>query len=544
MITQQIQQRYLNLPVKNGAPKRQVNVLVDGQLLHDFHIELAEDVPDFWVILDMDAYRGKKAVLQIHPPLDESIHVEPVIQSDGIIGSENLYCEALRPQFHFTARRGWLNDPNGLVWFDGTYQLFYQHNPYGCAWGNMHWGHATSPDLVHWQEHPIALYPDGLGTMYSGCAVIDWENTSGFQQGTQPPMVMLYTAAGGDSAWSKDQPFTQCLAYSTDGGKTLQKYAGSPVLPWIEGANRDPKVIWHSPTHRWVMVLYLEDERYAIFTSPDLKQWHRTDSFAIPGCSECPDIFALPVDGDPNNMRWVLWGANTSYLLGQFDGENFTQQAAVLNSQHFGSAYAAQTYSDIPAADGRRIQFGWLRGDIPGMPFNQQMAFPVSLSLRTTANGIRLCYQPVTELERLHAARHSTAPRPLNPGENPLAGLAEQAVSGAQGAYDIRLEVDPAAAAAVGLVIRGAAVVYDAGAQTLTCQGKNAPLAPVNGKIQLQVLVDRASLEIFANQGEVYLPLVVVYPEDNRSLEVFARGGTAAIRTLEVYELKSAWDIP
>jgi fructan beta-fructosidase len=352
MITQQIQQRYLNFPVKEGSPKRQVHVLIDGQLLHDFEIELAEEEPDFWVFLDLDKYLGKKVVVQIIPPLEDEHSLDPVLVSAGIVRGEELYKEALRPLFHFTARRGWLNDPNGLLFYNGVYHLFYQHNPYGVKWGNMHWGHAVSADLLHWRELPETLYPDSMGTMFSGSAVVDWANTTGLQSGEHPPIVLIYTAAGNFSAWSKDQPFTQCLALSLDGGETFTKYPANPVLPWVRGANRDPKVIWHAATKRWVMALYLDDNDFALFASPDLKQWQRIDSYSITGCIECPDIFELPVDGDPANTHWVLWGANASYLVGQFDGDYFSVEAEVLDSQHGGNAFAAQTYSDIPA--GRR----------------------------------------------------------------------------------------------------------------------------------------------------------------------------------------------
>jgi fructan beta-fructosidase len=536
MISQQIQQRYLNFPVKEGAPKRQVNVLIDGQLLHDFEIELAEDDPDFWVFLDLDGFLGKKAVVQIIPALEGELCLEPALQSAGIICGENVYKEALRPQIHFTARRGWLNDPNGLVFYDGLYHLFYQHNPYGVKWGNMHWGHAVSSDLLHWQEQEETLYPDSTGTMYSGSAVVDWGNTSGLQQGDHPPLVLIYTAAGNHSAWSKDQPFTQCLAASLDGGQTFRKYAANPVLPEVRAANRDPKVIWHAPTQRWVMALYLDETDFALFASPDLKQWQQIDSFSIAGCSECPDIFELPVDGNPEDTRWVLWGANASYLIGRFDGQRFTREAEVLDSQHGGSAYAAQTYSDIPAADGRIIQVAWLRGDISKMPFNQQMAFPVSLSLRSTEEGIRLYYQPVEEIERLYGRKHTVEPQPLHPGENPLAGLLP-----APDAFELNLEIAPGSASQVGLSIRGVEVVYDAQQQTLACLGKKAPLKAQDGKIHLRLLADRASLEIFANQGQVYLPLFAQFPQTEPGLEIFARGSTAVIEALEVTELQSIW---
>lgn len=207
------------------------------------------------------------------------------------------YNETFRPQFHFTARKNWLNDPNGLFYYRGMYHLFFQHNPFGLEWGNMTWGHAISPDLVHWQQLPNALEPDSLGTMFSGSAVVDWENTTGFQQGEHPPIVLIYTAAGNTSPASKGKPFTQCLAYSIDGGSSWQKYPGNPVMECIRPENRDPKVIWHPSSHRWIMTLYLEGNEFAFFSSPDLKTWSPLHSLFAPESIECPDFFEIPLVG-------------------------------------------------------------------------------------------------------------------------------------------------------------------------------------------------------------------------------------------------------
>lgn len=228
-----------------------------------------------------------------------------------------LYDETYRPQFHFTAQKNWINDPNGLVYYKGEYHLFFQHNPKGNEWGNMTWGHAISWNLVCWEQLPNAIEPDALGTIFSGSAVVDWDNTAGFQRGSEKALVAIYTAAGGTSPESQGQKFTHCLAYSNDCGKTWIKYAKNPVLPHIVGENRDPKVVWYESTERWIMTLFKDGNTYAFFSSPDLKAWTHLQDITVPGCSECPDFFPLPVDGGRHDQKWVWTAANGKYLVGR-----------------------------------------------------------------------------------------------------------------------------------------------------------------------------------------------------------------------------------
>jgi sucrose-6-phosphate hydrolase SacC (GH32 family) len=276
-------------------------------------------------------------------------------------GETASYHETYRPQFHFTAPAGWLNDPNGLVYHAGEYHLFFQHNPFGVNWGNMTWGHAVSGDLVHWRALPNAIEPDRMGTIFSGSAVVDNGNTAGFQTGREPALVAIYTAAGGSSPESDGQPFTQCIASSNDRGLTWSKYERNPVLPHIVGENRDPKVIWYAPGRFWVMALFLDGESFALFTSPDLKHWTRTQTLAITG-SECPDFFPLSVEGEPDEERWVFMAANGHYIVGTFDGARFVPETDACVLDFGANYYAMQTYSDIPAQDGRRIQIAWMAG--------------------------------------------------------------------------------------------------------------------------------------------------------------------------------------
>jgi fructan beta-fructosidase len=534
-----IEHRYLHLPVKTGAPKRYLRLRVGGELIRAFEIELAKGapsgVPDFWVFADLAPWRGQHLTIEAEDVAPSAL--DALSQGDTLRESDDLYQEKLRPQFHFSSRRGWNNDPTGLMYYKGDYHLFYQHNPYGWKWGNMHWGHAISPDLVHWRELGDALYPDPLGTMFSGSGVVDWRNTSGFQDGAEKPLICIFTSAGGTSPESTGQPFTQSLAYSADGGATWRKYAGNPVLGHIAGRNRDPKVIWHAPTQRWIMALYLENSLYTLLASPNLKEWTRLQDLELPGASECPDFFPLAVDGDTANIKWVFWAANGTYLVGRFDGATYTpEQPAQRYDRCERATYAAQTWSDIPAEDGRRIQIAWMRVEMPGMPFNQCMTFPCELTLRRTAEGIRLFSQPVREIALLHKGSLHWRELTLPPGEHPLDVGGEL--------FDIRAEFALGDATGFGLILRGAPVSYDAAKGELALAGHVAPLRPLGGVIRLQILVDRSTLEVFGNDGQVALQSALRPVEGAVTLAAFSRGGESQLCSLDVFELRSAWERP
>jgi fructan beta-fructosidase len=409
--------------------------------------------------------------------------------------------------------------------------LFYQHNPYGVGWGNMHWGHAVSKDLLHWQEKPIALYPDRLGPMFSGSAVVDWKNTSGLGKGGKPPIVLFYTAAG--------NPSVQCLAYSDDEGKSWTKYPGNPIVKNIAPGDRDPKVIWHEPSKRWVMVLYVGlpvkggvNHTIQFFTSTDLKAWKYASQ--VPGFFECPDLFELPLDGDPRKAKWVLTAASSEYMVGTFDGEKFTPETAKLPGQRGKGFYAAQTFSDIPRSDGRRIQIGWGQTPTPGMPFSQMMCFPCTLSLKTTAGGPRLAWQPVKEIEKLRVASHEMKAGTLAVGDNPLSKVKGELL-------EVRAEIDPGKAEKLSLVLRGIAVEYDVKKQEITVAGHKAPAPLRDGKLRLTAIVDRTSITVWAADGLTYVPMPALPKAEDRSLELRAKGGAAKVVSLAVYELGSVW---
>lgn len=525
--------KWLVLPVKNGAPKKNIEIWIDGREERWFDIELADGTPDWLAYLDISAWKGKDIEIRVDKLSASSAAFHPIRQSNEDTNAGTLYKEKQRGQFHFSPKRGWTNDPNGLVYYNGEYHLFFQHNPYGVLWGNMHWGHAVSKDLVHWQELGEALYPDRSGPMFSGGALVDSNNTSGLGEAGKPAMVMFYTGARG---WG------QYLAWSTD-GRTFKKLDHA-VVPRINKDNRDPKVIWHAPTKKWVMVLWVERDkgRHTIqfLTSPDLLHW--TEVSATKGGTgedhylfECPEFFELPVEGNPAEKKWVLTAANSQYAIGTFDGTTFTPEIERLNGQLGRDYYAAQTISDEPK--GRRIEIGWWRTHTnkAGMPFNQAQSIPMELKLVRTAQGLRVSRTPVKELEMLRGASYPVSGRKLKEGDpNPLSDI--QA-----GPVEIRAEIEPGKAKEVTLDIHGLPVVYDAVKQELVIDGVRAPVPLVKGKLSLIIYADLIGVEVLTADGLVFMPVNVNIDSENRSLGLSVKGGNATLKQMTVYELKSIW---
>ena len=533
-----LDQHYLLLPVKTGdkkAPKPHAALLLDGAVVREFDIELS-DQPDWFAHLDVSAWQGRQAALRVTKIAEDSKALDLVSTSKKIWHADELYHEPLRGQLHFSPARGWNNDPNGMVFFRGEYHLFFQHNPFGWNWGNMHWGHAVSKDMVHWQEFGDVLAPDQFGPMYSGSAVVDGKNTSGLGKDGQPPLVLIYTAAG--------NPTVQCIATSED-GRNFTKFSGNPVLKQITGGNRDPKVFWHEPSGKWVMALYVhypsaekddqgkprEIHSFHFLNSPNLKDW--TLMSKMEGFFECPEFFELPVDGNAKNKKWVLTDASSDYMIGAFDGQKFTPETPKLKGHQGRGFTAAQTFSGEP--QGRVIQIGWLHTVTPCMAFNQSMSLPNELKLRTTPEGPRLACTPVKELESLRAKSHDFGAITLQPdSKNPLASVSAELV-------ELRAEFEPGAASEVAFTVRGAKIIFDTKKQEIAVNNVRAPAPLRDGKQKLIIYCDRTALEIFAGEGLTYVPLPFQPKADDRSLEIKVAGGRAKFSALLVHELKSIW---
>lgn len=439
--------------------------------------------------------------------------------------NEILYAERHRPQFHFTARENWLNDPNGCVYDGHEYHLFFQHNPAGLTWGNMTWGHAVSPDLVHWRQLPHAIEPYEGGTIYSGSAVVDAGNTSGFGPPGSSPLVAVFTHAR--------KPYGQAVAFSLDhGGRWTLFEGGRHVVPnqGLDEGERDPKVFWHSPTRRWVMVLWVRKGQARFFTSADLKAWAPAGDFSGDGFYECPDLFALPVEGSPNDKKWVLLDGAFRYWLGSFDGARFLPEAGPLKGDFGSHFYAAQTWANTGA---RVVQIGWMNGGLyPGMPFNQQMSFPCDLSLRPTPDGLRLCRLPVPEIESLRVDSASVTNRVLRNGD-------ELQVGPRGDLFDLSAEVDLPPDGVFGIRLHELDIVCAGG--FIRCLGKEAPLMAAGPAVSLRILVDRTSVEIFANQGRACMSFCFLPAEKDTGIRCYAGQRDVTVRSLVAHRLRSSW---
>jgi levanase/fructan beta-fructosidase len=521
-ISMKITRKYLNFPVSHKQERAKMTFEVAGAPDLSVALRLASGEADYWVFKDASDWKGKTVKISY---AGDDKGLGNIYQDDAIAGQDSLYKEKNRPQFHFTTRRGWINDPNGLLYYDGEYHLFYQHNPYERDWENMHWGHAVSKDLIHWEELNDALFPDNLGTMFSGSAVIDYGNTAGYNQGETPAMIAAYTAACPDKQ-------TQCIAYSLDKGRSFTKYAGNPVIDskhiWNSQDTRDPKVFRYQPGRHWVMALN-ERDGHSIYTSSNLKEWKYESH--VTGYWECPELFELPVDGNPDNTKWVMYGASGTYMIGTFDGKIFTPESGKYLYTR-GSIYAAQTFTDMP--DKRRVQIGWGRIGHPGMSFNGMMLLPTELTLHTTKDGVRLFSQPVREAEQLFTSAGSW--RELS------AAQANEILKefGHAGCLRLRTTLKLSHATSAGLDLFAQRIVdYDLNSNLIN-GAFYSPEDMTSMKITADIYIDRTSIEIFIDNG-IYSYSMERKPDKNNHEGFHFWGNNMEVENLEIYFVKSIW---
>ncbi|MGA8153325.1 MAG: glycoside hydrolase family 32 protein [Terriglobales bacterium] len=491
--------------------------------------------------------------------------------------AEGSYDEPYRPQFHFTPARNWMNDPNGPIYYKGEYHLFYQYNPFGTEWGHMSWGHAASPDLVHWKHLPVALTEENGVMIFSGSTVVDWHNSSGFCRGSDAKapscLVAIYTG-------HSPKLQTQNLAYSNDDGLTWTKYSGNPVIDLHLSGFRDPKVFWHADTHKWVMVTVLASQhKVRLFGSTDLKHWTVLSDFgpagATGGAWECPDLFPLKVDDESGQTKWVLsinvnpggvaGGSGNQYFVGSFDGTTFAAEGAAEQTlwvDYGADFYASTSFSDILASDGRRIWLGWLNNwkyaaRVPTDPWRGAQSVPRELKLRRFPGGIRLVQEPVAELRALRERHTRVKGRSIEAANR---RLKSKGVRGQM--LEIVAEIDPRGAAefgfkvrkgdgeetVIGVDMRQSKLFVDRTRSGVVSFDEHFPsrdAGPIElageKSVGLHIFVDCSSVEVFGNGGEIVLSETIFPRRSSDGIELYSKDGQAQVLKVDVWNLKSAY---
>ena len=563
-------QRYLLLPVEEVMPDVRVSMIVNNKEVNVADVRLAVNRVDYFVPLDLSAYAGKNILLKFK-----------LGSNDPIRGKLSAVCckemklsdtfdtgnrEKFRPTYHFSPLYGWMNDPNGMVYKDGEYHLFYQYNPYGSKWGNMSWGHAISQDLVNWKHLPVAIAPDALGTIFSGSAVVDFDNTAGFGAGA---IIAIYTQ-------NSDRQ-VQSIAYSTDNGRTFTKYENNPVLTSEARDFRDPKVFWYEGTKRWIMVLAVGQEMQ-IFSSPNLKDWTFESRFgegqgAHGGVWECPDLFELPVEGT-NDKKWVLLcnlnpggpfgGSATQYFVGSFNGKEFVNESPSKTKwMDWGKDhYATVTWSDAP--DNRRIAIAWMSNwqyanDVPTSQYRSPNSVPRDLSLFTVDGETYLQSAPSPELLALRDASKKRSFK-VN-GTRTI----KEMIPGNDGAYEIELAIENQRADVIGFRLyndkgeevdmqydmkekkfsmdrrKSGEVSFNENFPMLTWtaieQGRNEEQGGKEA-LKLRLFVDKSSVEAFGDGGRFVMTNQVFPSEPYNHIDFYSKGGAYKVDSFVVYKLK------
>ena len=556
-------QRYLLLPVEEVMPDVRVSMIVNNKEVNVADVRLAVNRVDYFVPLDLSDYAGKNILLKFK-----------LGSNDPIRGKLSAVCckemklsdtfdtgnrEKFRPTYHFSPLYGWMNDPNGMVYKDGEYHLFYQHNPYGSKWGNMHWGHAISKDLINWEHRPDAITPDALGTIFSGSAVVDTDNTAGFGAGA---IVAIYTQ-------NSDRQ-VQSIAYSTDNGRSFTKYENNPVLTSDARDFRDPKVFWHKETQRWIMLLAVGQEMQ-IFSSSNLKDWAFESSFgegqgAHGGVWECPDLFELPVDGT-NEKKWVLLcnlnpggpfgGSATQYFVGTFNGKEFVNESPSKTKwMDWGKDhYATVTWSDAP--DNRRIAIAWMSNwqyanDVPTSQYRSPNSVPRDLSLFTVDGETYLQSAPSPELLKLRDISKKRSFK-VN-GTRTIKDM----IAGNEGAYEIELTIENQHADVIGFRLyndKGEEVdmQYDMKEKKFSMDRRKSGEVGFNenfprltwttiesGKdeLKLRLFVDKSSVEAFGDGGRFVMTNQVFPSEPYTHIDFYSKGGAYKVDSFVIYKLK------
>lgn len=556
-------QKYLLLPVEDASPDVRISMIVDNKEVKNFDVRLAINKVDYFVPVDLSDYSGKQISFKFRMNSNDPVRVsltpdntaccKEMTLSDTFDTSNR---EKFRPLYHFTPLYGWMNDPNGMVYKDGEYHLFYQYNPYGSKWGNMNWGHAISKDLVNWEHRPVAIDPDAFGTIFSGSAVVDHNNTAGFGAGA---IVAIYTQ-------NSDRQM-QSIAYSTDNGRSFTKYANNPVLSSEARDFRDPKVFWYEGTKRWIMILAVGQEMQ-LFSSPNLKDWTFESSFgkgqgAHGNVWECPDLFELPVAGT-NEKKWVLLcslgdgpfgDSATQYFVGTFNGKEFVNESPSKTKwMDWGKDhYATVSWSDAP--DNRCIVLAWMSNwqyanDVPTSQYRSGNSVPRDLSLFTVDGETYLQSAPSPELEKLRGASKKRSFSVSN------TKTFKEMIPGNEGTYEIELSLKKRNAEVMGIRLfndQGEEVdmQYDMKEKRFSMDRRKSGNVSFNenfpmltwttvedkDEVKLRLYVDKSSIEAFGDGGRFAMTNQVFPSEPYNHISFYSKGGSFKVDSFTVYRL-------
>ena len=513
-----IKSKYLVFPVNVIAGKKKLYFKTNDKELYSLNIRLDNISPDFFAYIDVSRFYGKTLNISVEPQMELNFREADEMKI------KNLYNEPMRPQAHFTTKNGWINDPNGLVYLNGVYHMFYQYNPTEPNWENMHWGHAVSNDMIHWEEKDIALFPDERGTMYSGSAVIDEKNLLGLNNGDNKAALLFYTATS---------PYCQHLSYSLDEFKTIQRFSEKPIIPHILAGNRDPKVVFCEELDCYIMALYLDEDVYALLKSNNLSDWEEFQRIHLYGDNECPDIFMLY--DEIGARKWIIMGAHDKYLVGGFESGKFVAEQSV-QSLHYGSSgYAGQTFSNLP--NNRVVRMVWDRCNLSAVAFKGQMGIPMEISLAKFDDKYYLEANPIKEIEKIYRETKLYNTVSVSPESDFKVALDKTP-------HLLKFKIQKNANGKLSVYVFGVSIDFDFDTNEMKIGGDKAPIAITDNEFDITVVLDRISAEIFSDGGKVFLSKCNIETVNDYNLPYIRISSTktAVLDSLEINPLNSIWN--
>lgn len=562
IVSLDVTEDYLLLPIQDDAPEGKICVVKDNEQKGTLmNVRLARKRVDSYVPFALSAYKGQHISIEIQG-VPETALCWKELKLSGSFDMANK--ESFRPVYHHTPAYGWMNDPNGMFYKDGVYHLYFQYNPYGSVWGNMHWGHSTSTDLMHWNFEGCAIVPDAWGAIFSGSCVVDHNNTAGFGK---EAVVAFYTSAK-STPWGDIQ--MQSMAYSLDNGKTFTKYEGNPILTSSEKDFRDPKVFWYAPGKHWVMILAV-GQHMEIYSSVNLKEWKKESEFgamqgAHGGVWECPDLVEIPVEGT-REKKWVLicnlnpggpfGGSAAQYFVGSFDGKKFVNESPTQTKwMDWGKDnYATVTWNNAP--DGRCIALGWMSNwqyanNVPTRQYRSANTLARDLTLYREGQELYLKSTPSSEVKKARGKKVSIPSFKVSE-KHEMVNLFEEK----QGAYEVEIVIQNAGASKIAFSLLNdkgekVSMYYDLNRKQFVMDrsesgtvdfSKDFPavtVAPANvdKELTLRLFVDRSSIEAFGEDGKFVMTNLVFPSQPYVKMCFEADKNGYAVKTLNVYKLQ------